>query len=73
MARAAASVAPEVKTISDGRAPRAAATSLRAPSSRSRAARPAACTELGFPKTRSARSTAAIASGRTGVMALWSR
>ncbi len=38
-----------------------------------RAARPAAWIELGLPCTPSARSTAARASGRRGVMALWSR
>jgi len=70
MARAADSVAPEVKTISDVRAPSAAATRARARSRTSRAARPAAWTEDGFPKTSSAADTAAFASGRTGVMAL---
>ncbi len=49
MARAAASVAPEVKTTSCGRAPSAAATWSRATVEQVAGARPAACTEDGFP------------------------
>ena len=45
-ARLIASVAPEVKTISRGSAPIAAANRRRAPSTASRASRPMACVAL---------------------------
>ncbi len=73
MASVADSVAPDVNTRSRGWTPRAAATRPRASSRMARASRPAACTEEGLPKARSARRTAASAWGLTGVMALWSR
>ena len=74
MARSFASVPPDVKTISSACAPTRRATSARASSTAARAARPDACVLDGLPG--SARNAAAIASatsGRTGVVALWSR
>ncbi len=55
-AKAAASVAPEVKTISAPSAPNAAATSARAASITALAARPSACTLDGLPTTSIAAS-----------------
>ncbi len=73
MARALASVPPLVKITVEAGAAIKAATSALACSTRARAARPAACTDEGFPPSSSARATAAAASGRTGDVALWSR
>jgi hypothetical protein len=70
MASAAPSVAPDVKTMSCGRAPSARATRSRETSRRSRAARPAPWTDDGLPNVSSATRTASFASGRTGVIAL---
>jgi len=73
IARALASVPPPVKTTVEAGAAIRAATSTRACSIRARAARPAACTDDGLPTVPSAWATAAAASGRTRVVALWSR
>ena len=69
----AASVPPLVKTTFLALAPTSAATSSRARSTALRAARPSACTEEALPGRASARDIAAATSGRTGVVALWSR
>jgi len=72
-ASAAASVAPEVKTISAPSAPSAAATCARAFSINALAARPSAWTEDGLPTTSIAATIAAFASGRRGAVAFQSR
>ena len=69
----AASVPPLVKTTFLALPPTSAATSSRARSTALRAARPSACTEEALPGRASARAIAAATSGRTGVVALWSR
>jgi len=56
-----------------GSTPTSAATSPRACSTARRAARPLRWTEDGLPLSANASATAAITSGRTGVVALWSR
>src|SRR5205814_8477965 len=54
--------------------PPSAATSARAASTAARAARPRACRLEALPgRSRSARATASITSGRGAVVALWSR
>ena len=74
MARLSASVPPPVKTISAGLAPSAAATCSRASSIAVLAARAAACWPDGFPKEPWRKgSIASSASGRSGVVAAWSR
>ena len=71
MARLVASVAPPVKTISRGSAPKNAATRPRASSSAAVATSPTACSEAALPNF-SVRygSIAAITRGSTG-LALW--
>src|SRR5438132_1500690 len=74
MARLSASVPPPVKTISAGLAPSAAATCSRASSMAVLATRAAACWPDGFPKDPWRKgSIASSASGRSGVVAAWSR
>jgi hypothetical protein len=68
-----ASVPPLVKTTVEAGAATRAATSARACSITARAARPAAWTDDGLPTARSAAVMAAMASGRTWAVALWSR
>ena len=69
----AASVAPEVKTISPGLHPTSSATWARARSTMPRAFLPSECTEDGLPVTSRAAITAARASGRSGADAFQSR
>ncbi len=73
MARLSASVPPPVKTTSLGRAPSACASDSRASSTTRRAARPAACSDEGFPTSPSWEVIASRASGTIGVVAAWSR
>ena len=68
-----ASVPPEVKITSAGRAPTRAATWRRALSTRPRALRPTPCTADGLPPVANAATMASNASGRSGLVALWSR
>jgi len=68
-----ASVPPEVKTTSPGRAATSAAISSRASSTSRRAARPSACTEDGLPGTASASRNASAACGRMGAVAFQSK
>jgi hypothetical protein len=70
MAWAFASVPPLVKMTCSGRTPTRAATAARPRSARSRARRPAACTDEALPPTSIAAITAALASGRIGAVAL---
>jgi hypothetical protein len=70
MARALASVPPLTKVTEPGTTPTRDASWARAVSTRSRAARPLACTDDGFPAVSKARSTASRASGRIGAVAL---
>ncbi len=77
-ARLADSVPPDVKTISPGSRPRKAATSSRASSSRRRARWAAGWLPVGFPRLTSpapawTSAMAAATSGRSGVVAAWSR
>jgi len=63
-----------VKTISSDVTPINRATSARASSIAARAARPGACVLDGLPGSpRKAAAIASATSGRTGVVALWSR
>jgi hypothetical protein len=73
MAKAFASVPPEVNTKSRPRAPKRAAMASRASSNTRRAARPSAWTEDGLPGKASASAIAAMASGRIGSVALASK
>ncbi len=68
-ARLSASVPPPVKTISEGRAPSAAATDSRDSSTSRRAARPEACRDDALPSFASCAVIAATASGSIGVVA----
>ena len=68
-----ASVPPEVKNTSAGRADTSTATCSRAASTSRRAARPSACTEDGLPATARASTKARRASGRNGAVAFQSR
>ena len=68
-ARLSASVPPLVKTTSLGRAPNTSASCSRDSSTTRRARRPAACSEDGLPSHASSSVSAAIASGRMGVVA----
>jgi hypothetical protein len=69
-----ASVPEAVKTISPERAPRSAATSSRAASTASRAARPQRWIDDGLPcRSPSHGSIASRTRGSTGVVALWSQ
>ncbi len=69
-----ASVAPAAKRTVPGCAPIRAAKSAREASTRSRAAAPSAYTLDGLPQPlRRASPIASTTSGRTGVVALWSR
>ena len=73
-ARLSASVPPPVNTTSPGSAPRADATTSRAPSSAVLAARAAPWMPDGFAKhSERYGAIAATASGRIGVLAAWSR
>ena len=73
-ARLSASVPPAVNTTSLGSAPSSAATSSRASSRAVFAARAAEWAPLGLPKVPPRNGAmAATASGRTGVVAAWSR
>ena len=72
-ARLSASVPPAVNTTSPGRAPSAAAMLSRDSSTTLRAARPEACSDDGLPSMRNRAATASTTSGRTGVVAAWSR
>ena len=75
-ARLADSVPPEVKTISPGSRPRKAATSSRASSSRRRARCAGGMAAGRVPEQAGAAWTSAMAaatSGRSGVVAAWSR
>ena len=73
IARLTASVPLPVKTTSMPSAPRVAATRSRASSSSRLACWPALWIDDGLPTTASASVSAAIASGRIGVVAAWSR
>jgi hypothetical protein len=74
MAMRLASAPPDVNAISRGRAPSRAAIVSRASSRSALAARPGAWRLEGFPAhAERARSTASRTSGRTGLVALWSR
>jgi hypothetical protein len=73
IASASASVPPDVNTRFAGSAPNRVASDSRASSRIRRAARPAPCTDDGFPVTAMAASMAARASGRSGSVALASR
>ena len=74
MARLSASVPPPVNTIPPGSTPRQAAATSRASSMAARAARATACEPDGLPnRSVSQGSMAAAASGRSGVVAAWSR
>ena len=69
-----ASVPPDVKQISSADAPRQRATRSRASSSAVRASRPHLWTLDGFPKRGPKNGNiASSTSGRTGVVAAWSR
>jgi hypothetical protein len=68
-----ASVPPDVKTTSLGRAFRALAIVSRASSTVRRAVRPEQCSEDGLPTPPNSRVITSIASGRIGVVAAWSR
>jgi hypothetical protein len=70
---ALASVPPLVKTTLLALAPTSRATCVRACSIAARAALPSLWTEDGLPGSISARAIASATSGRTGVVALWSR
>ena len=72
-ARLSASVPPEVKTTSLGRAPSAAAIRSRDSSTTLRPARPAPCRLLALPVRPSCSTIASTASGTIGVVAAWSR
>ncbi len=73
-ARLFASVPPEVKVISSGRAPIRSATAARALSTASRARRPPSWRVEGFPgRSRRAAVIASRTAGSSGVVALWSR
>src|SRR5215471_7852881 len=72
-ARLSASVPPLVKITSLGRAPNTSAICSLDSSTTRRARLPAACSEDGFPSRVSSSVIAAIASGRIGVVAAWSR
>ncbi len=76
-ARLSLSVPLPVKTTSDGRAPRAAASCSRDSSTTRRARRPALCRDDALPAADSASRSAAVtvstASGSMGVEAAWSR
>ena len=73
-ARLSDSVPPEVMTTSSTCAPKQRATRSRASSSAARASRPQRCVDDGFPKRGPKNgSIAAKTSGRTGVVAAWSR
>ena len=73
-ARLSASVPPEVRQISSGLAPRHAAMRSRAASVAARASRPQRCVLDELPNfTPKYGSIASITSGRTGVVAAWSR
>ena len=68
------SVPPEVKTTCRGTTPNSPATCSRALSSASRTVRPSSCSRPGSPGGRVAHHvSAAIASGRGGVVLAWSR
>ena len=74
IARLFASVAPLVKITSSGNAPKQFATVSRASSSDCRARRPAACDDDGLPNASVINGRiASIASGKSGVVALWSK
>ena len=73
IASALASVPPLVNTTVEAGAAIRAATSERACSSTACAARPAAWTDDGLPTRSRTAVTAAMASGRTRAVALWSR
>ena len=73
IARLSASVPPEVKTTSPGRAPIAPAMVSRDSSTTRRASRPEACSELALPTSASCCVIASIATGSIGVVAAWSR
>ena len=72
-ARLSDSVPPEVKSTSLGRAPSAAAIVSLDSSTRRRAARPEVCSDEALPVSDIAADMAATTSGRTGVVAAWSR
>ena len=74
-ARLSASVPPEVKITWFGSAPSASAIVRLAASIPARAARPKRCGEEGFPNASGPRngSMASSTSGRTAVVAAWSR
>ena len=66
-------VLPEVNNTSLGLAPSASAMLSRDSSTRRLAARPELCREDALPVWDIASDTAATTSGRTGVVAAWSR
>jgi hypothetical protein len=72
-ARLSASVPPEVKITSLGRASNASAMISRDSSTTRRARRPTACSEEGLPSAPSSSVIALTASGSMGVVAAWSR
>ena len=72
-ARLSASVPPEVKTTSDGRAPIARASRSRDSSTTRRADLPDVCSEEALPVTAICSAMAEIADGSIGVVAAWSR
>src|ERR1700677_5004527 len=73
MARLSASVPPLVKMTSLGRAPKTSASCSRDSSTTRRARRPAECSDDGLPSWASSSVIAAMACGRIGVVAAWSR
>lgn len=73
MPRFTDSVPPEVRTTSTGSASSARAMASRASSSTRLASWPCEWMEDGLPTRVSAPASAAIASGRMGVVAAWSR
>ena len=72
-ARLSASVPPEVKTTSDGRAPSTEAIRSRDSSTTARAARPVVCSEDALPTRAACSVSASTAAGSIGVVAAWSR
>jgi hypothetical protein len=73
-ARLSPSVPPDVKQTSSGAAPRQLATRSRASSRAARASRPQRCVLDGLPKRGPKKGVmASRTSGRTGVVAAWSR
>ena len=73
IARLSASVPPDVKMTSLGRAPRDFASVSRASSTARRAVRPAECSDDALPVRCASATNAASAAADMGVVAAWSR